>query len=126
MNEAFDPRDRANIVRDLTSSDEDVRRLAIERVALLPFEDGLSLLAAQLGDPSWRVRKAVVDRIVSASDVATAAKVLIAALGDAENPGRRNSAVEALVQCGPVMVSPLLEAATGRKTRTSASSPSMR
>lgn len=110
MTEAVDPRDRASIVSDLASSDEDVRRLAVERVAELPIEDGLSLLAAQLGDPSWRVRKAVVDRIVTASDPDAAAAALVAALADAENPGRRNSAVEALMAGGRKMVPGLLDA----------------
>ena len=110
MSDPFDPRERAGIVRDLTSSDEDVRRLAVERVALLSPEDGLSLLAAQLGDPSWRVRSAVVERIATSPHVEEAARVLIDSLADAENPGRRNAAVEALVQAGPSMIPALLDA----------------
>lgn len=110
MTLAFDERDRASILRDVVSPDEDVRRLAVERAQALPLEAALPLLVERLGDSSWRVRKAAVERLVACSDSERVALALIDALADGDNPGRRNGALEALVQCGPRAVEPLLNA----------------
>ena len=77
---------------------------------LLPLDEALPLLVERLGDASWRVRKAAVERLVACPDSERIASALVAALGDGENPGRRNSAVEALVHCGPRVVPGLLAA----------------
>ena len=37
----FDERDRRSVVGDLESPDEEVRRLAVERMAALPLEEGV-------------------------------------------------------------------------------------
>ena len=110
----FDERDRASVVRDLQSPDHEVRRLAVERVSALPVDEGLPLLMERLGDASWRVRKAAVERLLACPDVEAGARALIAALADGENPGRRNGAVEALIQCGFRVVPRLLEAASSQ------------
>ena len=60
MSVTFDDRDRESVVRDLASSDEEARRLAVERVGVLPLDEALPLLVERLGDPSWRVRKVTV------------------------------------------------------------------
>jgi len=112
MQAGFDERERESVIRDLVSPDEDVRRLAVERVAVLPLEEALPLLVGRLGDSSWRVRKAAVERFVDSPETEQVASALVAALGDGENPGRRNSAVEALVHCGSRVVPALLEAAS--------------
>ncbi len=106
----MDARERESIELGLSSSDEELRRLAVESLAGLPPEEALPRLVERLGDPSWRVRKAAVERFVHAPEAWVAARSLIAALADGENPGRRNSAVEALVRCGARVVPPLLEA----------------
>jgi HEAT repeat protein len=106
-----DPRDRASILQDLASADEEVRRLAVERAPLLPAAEALPILAGRLGDESWRVRKSAVECLVHAPEDWPVAGQLIEALGDGENPGRRNAAVEALVRMGRRMVEPLLAAA---------------
>lgn len=108
---AADPRDRASILQDLASADDEVRRLAVERAPLLPREEALPLLAERLGDESWRVRKSAVDCLVHAPEDWAVAEHLIAALADGDNPGRRNAAVEALVRLGRRMVEPLLAVA---------------
>jgi HEAT repeat protein len=95
----FDERDRRSVVGDLRSEDEEVRRLAVERVDALPLREAIPHLVERLGDPSWRVRKAAVERLVACPDE-RATEGLIAALADGENPGRRNGAVEALVRAG--------------------------
>jgi HEAT repeat protein len=110
MDVTFDDRDRESVVRDLASSDEDVRRLAVERVGLLRLDDALPLLVERLGDSSWRVRKVAVERLVACPDSEKIAGALVAALGDGDNPGRRNAAVEALIHCGTRVVPGLLSA----------------
>jgi HEAT repeat protein len=114
MNLGFDERDRDSIARDLESDDVEVRRLAVERSGTLPQAEAILLLVDRLGDASWRVRKAAVERLVTCSDTAQTADALIGALGDGENPGRRNAAVEALVACGARVVPKLVAAVTSR------------
>ncbi len=108
MSVEFDERDRASIVRDLRDSDEEVRRLAVERVDALPSEDAIRRLIECLGDSSWRVRKSSIERLVARSEVADVANALVGALGDGENPGRRNAAVDALIHFGERAIPALL------------------
>ncbi len=108
----YGDRDRASVLADLTGEDEEVRRLAVERVAVLPIEEAIPHLVERIGDTSWRVRKSAVERLVACPDRESAVGALIAALGDGENTGRRNSGVEALVECGGAAVSQLLTAMT--------------
>ena len=110
MSLPFDERDRRSVLDDLASADAEARRLAVERVVALPLGEAIALLVERLGDPSWRVRKAVVERLTALPDVETSALCLVAALGDGENPGRRNAAVEALVHCGARALPALLGA----------------
>jgi len=106
----MDERERESIRHDLASYDEEVRRLAVERLGGLPAEEAVPRLVDSLGDPSWRVRKAAVERLAGAPEPWRAASVLIRALADGDNPGRRNAAVEVLVRAGPRAVPPLVEA----------------
>jgi HEAT repeat protein len=103
-------REREGILHGLTSPDEEVRRLAVERASCLGVDDALPLLVDALGDPSWRVRKAAVARLVVSEAPGRIELALIAALYDGENPGRRNSAFEALVSMGPRVVPAMIEA----------------
>ncbi len=111
MIQTLDAREREGIQRDLDSPDDEVRRLAVERVAALVREEALPALLARLGDDAWRVRKAVVERLVGAPETWDVPRALVDALADEDNPGRRNAAVEALVGCGPRAVPDLLHAA---------------
>lgn len=110
MSIPFDERDRRSVLDDLASADAEARRLAVERVVALPPGEAVALLVERLGDPSWRVRKAVVERLVALPDVETCAERLVEALGDGENPGRRNAASEALIHCGARAVPALVRA----------------
>ncbi len=114
MSLGFDERDRDSIARDLESDDAEVRRLAVERSGALPQDEAIRLLVDRLGDASWRVRKAAVERLVTCSNTALTVEALIGALGDGENPGRRNAAVEALVACGGRVVPSLIGALASR------------
>jgi HEAT repeat protein len=106
----MESREREHIEHGLASADDELRRLAVEQLALLPPDDALPRLVACLGDDSWRVRKAAVERLAGAPESWLAAPALVEALGDGENPGRRNAAVDALVQCGGKAVPALLAA----------------
>ncbi len=110
MSLEFSDRDRESVIRDLRDSDEELRRLAVERVEALPSDVGILCLVDCLGDPSWRVRKAAVERLVARSESEQVATALVASLADGENPGRRNAAVEALVKCGNRVIEQLLAA----------------
>jgi HEAT repeat protein len=106
----MDPLDRQRLLDDLAHADEEIRRLAVERLSLLPAADAVPRLVERLGDPSWRVRKAAVERLAAQDDAAFVVRELVAALGDGENPGRRNAALEALTRFGDAAVPTLLEA----------------
>jgi len=110
----FDDRDRKSVLQDLVGEDEEVRRLAVERVAALPVDEAIPRLVERIGDTSWRVRKAAVQRLVACSETVQVVDALIVALGDGENTGRRNSAVEALSECGSRAVSQLVAAMNSR------------
>jgi HEAT repeat protein len=96
----YDENDRVAVLEDLVDPDPEVRRLAVERIDALEEREALTHLVERLGDPDWRVRKSTVQRIASRPDPADTSQRLIEALADGENPGRRNSAVEALVEIG--------------------------
>jgi HEAT repeat protein len=93
----------------LASPDEETRRRAVERALSLPPAESAHHLIEALGDASWRVRKTAVERLVSSNESERVIELLISALADGENPGRRNAAVEALVGLGPIVVPKLLD-----------------
>jgi len=105
---SFDERDRATVLEDLASPDEEVRRLAVERIEVLGRDEVLPRLVERLGDSDWRVRKAAVRRMAACREPDLAARLLVDALADGENPGRRNAAVEALVELGEKAVDALV------------------
>jgi len=107
---SMDSRDRESILLDLGSGDEEIRRLAVERLTLLPVAEAFPVLVDRLGDSSWRVRKAAVERLVASPEFPDATSRLVAALSDGDNTNRRNSALEALVRCGRNALPTLLDA----------------
>ena len=106
----MDSRDRESIALDLESMDEEVRRLAVERLTLLPSAEAIPILVERLGDSSWRVRKAAIDRLAGSVESSEATRRLVAALGDGDNTNRRNAALEALMRCGSKAIPILVEA----------------
>src|SRR5215470_728378 len=102
-------RERLAIARDLASADEEARRLAVERMALLAVDEVVPRLVECLGDASWRVRKAAVERLAAWPDADAVATALCRALADGDNPGRRNAAVDALVRRGGAALPRLIE-----------------
>lgn len=99
-----------DVLRDLRSPDEEVRRLAVERLTDLAPPPALEALVETLGDPSWRVRKAAIERLSTAPERSQAVAALVEALADGDNPGRRNAALEALTRCGTAALPALVEA----------------
>ncbi len=110
MSSGLDDRERTSILAGLESCDEEIRRLAVEQLAVLPPSEAIPHLIKVLADSSWRVRKAGVERLVACNESSLVHEALINALADGDNPGRRNSAVEALVSCGQAVVPRLIEA----------------
>jgi len=108
MSPEFDERDRESILRDIRDGDEEVRRLAVERVDALPVADAIDHLIECLGDSSWRVRKVSIERLISRTETTEVANALVGALGDGDNPGRRNAAVDALIHFGKDAIPALL------------------
>lgn len=102
------------MLEELASPDEELRRLAVERVLTLPATEALEQLVDKLGDASWRVRKAAVERLVVLSERHAVEDAVIGALSDGENSGRRNSAFEALVGIGRRITPRLVETLDSR------------
>ncbi|MGC3996194.1 MAG: HEAT repeat domain-containing protein [Anaeromyxobacter sp.] len=71
------------------------------------------LLGVLLGDSSWRVRSAAVERLAGAADAAAVLPVLLARLSGGENVGARDAAAAALVRRGAEVVAPLIERLDG-------------
>ena len=107
---------RERILADLSSSEDEVRRLAMEQIDGLPLDEALSHLVEGLGDSCWRVRKVAVERLVNIPRPAGVVDALIGALADGENTGRRNSASEALIAIGKQATDALLAALSCRDT----------
>jgi HEAT repeat protein len=106
----MESQERDSLFADLGHDDEEIRRLAVERLSLLPPDEATGPLVECLGDSSWRVRKAAVERLTAFSDASGPVRALVPALADGENPGRRNAALEALTRFGAAALPVLIEA----------------
>lgn len=85
------------------SHDVELRRKAAISLADEPADVAFPHLDALLGDSNWRVRKAAVESVlVFPPD--RVLPMLIQALYDPENAGKRNSAYESLVKLGPAVL----------------------
>jgi len=105
---------------ELGSSDPEERRLAAQALAHDEAEDGAEMLALALADADWRVRKEAAQSSVTSPRRVDVLRALLTALGDRDNVGLRNSAVEALIAIGPDAVPTAIAAlrtldADGRK-----------
>jgi HEAT repeat protein len=110
----------ASVRARLADPAPEVRRLATKEIPALPAPESCDLLLIALGDADWRVRKeaaAVASRVEPRTAVVFAVS---RALGDRDEIGLRNAAVEALVSIGPDAVPGAIDAlarldADGRK-----------
>lgn len=110
----MESRERENVLADLAHADDELRRLAVERLGTFSPVEAIPHLVDSLGDSSWRVRKAAIDRLAASPELTRAVHALVEALADGENPGRRNAALEALIRTGAAAIPVLLEATTDR------------
>jgi HEAT repeat protein len=96
----------------LAAAEPEVRRLATKEIPSLPAPESCDLLLVALGDADWRVRKEAT-MIAARVEPRTAVVFAVArALGDREDIGLRNAAVEALVAIGPDAVPGAIDALT--------------
>jgi HEAT repeat protein len=86
--------------KQLGSSDEETRRLAVAGLVAHPVRETRDYLFAALGDASWRVRKEAVEALLAASVSVEIIEELVRLLASHDNAGMRNSAVEALEKLG--------------------------
>lgn len=105
--------DRVTSVRErLADPEPEVRRIATQEIPGLPAPDSCDLLLLALGDEDWRVRKEAT-AVAAKVEPRTAVVFAVArALGDREDVGLRNAAVEALVAIGPDAVPGAIDALT--------------
>ena len=98
----------------LADGDESIRHGAIERLDLQ--EPGaLALLVRAMADPAWRVRREAVERVGGGAFSPSAlVEVLVPTLGEPDDVGLRNAAIEAVVALGAHAVPALHAALAGR------------
>lgn len=97
----------------LASEDAEERRQATTEIGGVPLEAALPLLLRSLGDEDWRVRKeaTLAARAFGAAPRLLAA--LIGELGEGDNVGLRNAAVDVLAGAGHAATRALGEALSG-------------
>ncbi len=97
--------------RDLTDARDDESRYRDAR-ALDPEADRTALLS-RLSDPSWRVRKAAVERLSATREPEAVAASLLQELARSGDVGARNAAAEALARLGGAALSGLVALLSG-------------
>jgi len=96
----------------LADPEPEVRRLATQIIPKLPAPESCDLLLVALADTDWRVRKEAAT-IAAHVEPRTAVVFAVArALGERDDIGLRNAAVEALVCIGPDAVPGAIDALT--------------
>lgn len=95
-----------SLLQRARSADADERQAAATELAATP-EENLDVLFELLGDKDWRVRKTVVEGLISEPEEGVVER-LIESLRDGSNAGRRNSATEALVRIGESTIAPIV------------------
>jgi HEAT repeat protein len=96
----------------LADPEPEVRRLATKLIPKLPAPESCELLLLALADADWRVRKEAAT-VAAQVEPRTAVVFAVArALGERDDIGLRNAAVEALVCIGPDAVPGAIDALT--------------
>ena len=102
----------ASVRARLSDPEPEVRRLATQLIPKLPAPESCELLLVALADVDWRVRKEAAT-IAARVEPRTAVVFAVArALGERDDIGLRNAAVEALVGIGPDAVPGAIDALT--------------
>lgn len=113
MTEYVSASDLAEIVTTLKEGDEEARLAAVRRLSKEPQsadvrKQALDVLIDIMGDESWQVRKEAVASTLAWSDVPLLSERLVEAMGEPDDIGRRNAAIEAVMRLGAVCIDPLL------------------
>ncbi len=82
------------------NENEEVRRRRVHELLGRPLADSMGILAAALGDESWRVRREAIEVIVSSSPGIGQVTALVELLRDDDNAGLRNATAEAIMRIG--------------------------
>jgi HEAT repeat protein len=104
----------------LEHEEPESRRLGTQQISYLRGDDATELLLIALADDDWRVRKEAAGVAAALESRDEVLRALVAAIGEKENIGLRNAAVEALVAIGADSVPATIDAmvmldADGRK-----------
>ena len=110
----------ASVRQRLADAEPEVRRLAAQEIPELPAPHSCDLLIVALGDADWRVRKEAATLAARVEPRTAVVFAIARVLGDRDDIGLRNAAVEALVTIGPDAVPGAVDAlsrldADGRK-----------
>lgn len=76
--------------------------------------DALTLLIDAMGDDSWLVRKESVAVALVCPDKTLLSERLVDAMGEPDNVGRRNAAIEGVQKLGAITLDPLLRSLKGK------------
>jgi HEAT repeat protein len=94
----------------LAEPDPETRRRAVLEIPSVPVPEACELLVRALADPDWRVRKEAAN-VAPLIEPRTAVVYAVAhVLGERDDVGLRNAAVEALVAIGPDSVPGAIDA----------------
>ena len=88
------------LVKQLSDSNTEVRRRAVEKLSGMKDRSCVPLLLAAMKDTSWRVRKTAVDILFQDYPADEYIDSLIQLLYIEDNAGARNSAIEGLIRLG--------------------------
>jgi HEAT repeat protein len=113
MTEYVSASDLAEIVTTLKEGDEEARLAAVRRLSKEPpsaevRKQALDVLIDIMGDDSWQVRKEAVASALAWTDLPLLSEKLVEAMGEPDDIGRRNAAIEAVMRLGSVCIDPLL------------------
>src|SRR4051812_12293002 len=102
----------ASVRQRLADAEPEVRRLAAQEIPGLPAPHACDLLVVALGDTDWRVRKEAATLAARVEPRTAVVFAIARVLGDRDDIGLRNAAVEALVAIGPDAVPGAIDALT--------------
>ncbi|MEE8319882.1 MAG: HEAT repeat domain-containing protein [bacterium] len=105
----MDPEARENLITQVESSDEEVRRSSMLALKQELSESDLKWLTKPLSDGSWRVRKEAIEGTSRMSPTAPLVRRLVGMMDPSHEVTLRNSVVEILERMGSRVTSLILE-----------------
>lgn len=71
---------------------------------------GVNLLIEAMGDDDWQFRKEAANKVLECPDKPLLCELLVEAMGEPDNVGRRNAVIHAVMEVGSAAIDPLLRA----------------